>query len=166
MTGDKSKFLSLTALHNGSVTFGDNKKGKIIGIGKIGKSPTHSIDNVYLVKGLKHNLLSISQFCDKGNNVTFTTTKCTVRNANTNDIILEGSRYGNTYKVDLNMLPCASLTCLSVLDNDPLIWHRRLGHASLTLLKKLNHKELVTGLPKIKFECDKICEDCAHGKTC
>ena len=70
MTGDKYNFLSLTALHNGSVTFGDNKKGKIVGIGKIGKSPTHSIDNVYLVKGLKHNLLSISQFCDKGNIVT------------------------------------------------------------------------------------------------
>lgn len=37
MTGDKSKFLSLTAYQGGSVTFGDDKKGNIIAIGKVGK---------------------------------------------------------------------------------------------------------------------------------
>ncbi|GAB2299749.1 hypothetical protein Dimus_033803 [Dionaea muscipula] len=51
MTGSKSNFLSLTTYHGGSVTFGDDNKGEIIGIGKIGKSLTHSIDNVYHMKG-------------------------------------------------------------------------------------------------------------------
>ena len=36
-----------------SVTCGDKGKGKIIGIGKIGKDSTNSIDNVYLVDKLK-----------------------------------------------------------------------------------------------------------------
>ena len=67
MTGDKTQFLSLVAHNGGCVTFGDNKKGEIIGIGNVGKSLTHSIENVMLVNGLKHNLLSISQLCDKGN---------------------------------------------------------------------------------------------------
>jgi len=60
MTGEKSNFLSLTATEGGSVAFDNSKSGTIIGIGKIGESLSHSIDSVYLVDGLKHNLLSVS----------------------------------------------------------------------------------------------------------
>ncbi|XP_070029757.1 uncharacterized protein [Nicotiana sylvestris] len=56
------------------------------------------------------------------------------------------------------------LTCLSMLDNDPLLWHKRLGHASLNQLNILVSKDLVTGLPNIKFKEDKVCEACARGK--
>jgi len=52
MTGDRSNFLSLTAFDGGRVAFGNGKFGKIVGIGKIGKSLSHSINNVYLVDGL------------------------------------------------------------------------------------------------------------------
>jgi hypothetical protein len=40
MMGDKNKFTSLTLKDGGNVKFGD-RKGKIIGIGNIGK--THSL---------------------------------------------------------------------------------------------------------------------------
>ena len=36
MTGDKEQFHKLDAKDGGYVTFGDNAKGKIIGIGEIG----------------------------------------------------------------------------------------------------------------------------------
>jgi len=52
MTGDRSNFLSLTAFDGGRVAFRNGKSGKIVGIGKIGKSLSHSINNVYLVNGL------------------------------------------------------------------------------------------------------------------
>ena len=43
------------------VSFRGKDKGNIIGIGKV-----HDlIDDVLLVDGLNHNLLSISQLCDK-----------------------------------------------------------------------------------------------------
>ena len=61
MKRDKSNFLSLTAFDGGRVAFGNGKSGKIIDVGKIGKSLSHSIDNGYLVDGLQHNLLSMSQ---------------------------------------------------------------------------------------------------------
>lgn len=48
------------------VAFGGGKKGKIKGIGRIGKSDKHAIEKVYHVEGLNHNLLSISQLYDKG----------------------------------------------------------------------------------------------------
>lgn len=54
----------------------DNNRGKIIGFVTIGKSTNPRTVEVLLVKGVKHNLLSISQLCDKGNNVTFDSSGC------------------------------------------------------------------------------------------
>ena len=49
------------------VSFGGKDKDKIIGIGKV----CDSIDDVLLVTGLSHNLINISQLCDKGYQVIF-----------------------------------------------------------------------------------------------
>ncbi len=53
-------FLDLQPHDGGTVAFGGNQQGRIVGIGKVGKKNSTSIDNVFYVKGLKHNLLSIS----------------------------------------------------------------------------------------------------------
>jgi len=66
MTGDKSKFLSISFKKEGHVAYGDNNKGKILGRGSIGDKDILVIHDVLCVEGLKHNLLSISQLCDKG----------------------------------------------------------------------------------------------------
>jgi len=60
ITGDRSNFLSLTAFDAGRMAFGNGKSSTIVGIGKIGESLSHSIDNMYLVDGLQHNFLSVS----------------------------------------------------------------------------------------------------------
>jgi hypothetical protein len=86
MTGEKSMFLTLTMKEGGNVKFGGNQTGKIIGTRTIGNSSI-SINNVWLVDGLRHNLLSISQFCDNGYDVMFDKTNCTVVNKNDNSII-------------------------------------------------------------------------------
>ena len=52
--------------YGGIVTYGGNKKGRIIGMGTKSIHPHSSIDDVLFVEGLKHNLLSISQLCDSG----------------------------------------------------------------------------------------------------
>ncbi|XP_056691797.1 uncharacterized protein [Spinacia oleracea] len=138
--------------------------GEIIAIGKVGRLSSHSIDNVFLVEGLMYSLLSISQFCDKGNSVSFTLENFRIINNDSKKVILEGSRQRNKYTVDLNKVPRNNLTCLSVIEEDPLLWHKRFGHASFSLLDKLRSKELVRGLPSIKFLKDKVCEACAKGK--
>ncbi|GAV85317.1 hypothetical protein CFOL_v3_28755, partial [Cephalotus follicularis] len=65
MTGDKSLFIDVKEVDGGKVTFGDNKKAKICGIGSIGNKFSTLIENVSYVVGLRHNLLSVSQLCDK-----------------------------------------------------------------------------------------------------
>ena len=64
-------FALLNSNDGGFVIFGDISKDEIIGIGNVGKERSPIIENVLLVDGLKHNLLSISQLCDKGNRVIF-----------------------------------------------------------------------------------------------
>ena len=89
----KSNFLSLTASDVGSMAFENGKSGTMVGIGKIGESLCHSIDNVYFVDGLKHNLLSVFQLCDKDNLVVFSPIRCLVVNMNTGDVVLRGKRH-------------------------------------------------------------------------
>jgi len=50
----------------GFVTYGNNNRGRILGVGDIGGDDDVIIKDMLLVDGLKHNLLSISQLCDKG----------------------------------------------------------------------------------------------------
>ena len=64
----------------GSVSYGLGK-GKIIGIGKIGKHSLPTIDGVTYIEGLRYNLLNISQFCDSGYVVSFNKDECIVRNS-------------------------------------------------------------------------------------
>ena len=66
MTGDHNLLSTLKSKDKGTVTFRDNAKEKIIGIGNVGNPENPSIENVLLVDGLKHNLISINQLCDIG----------------------------------------------------------------------------------------------------
>jgi NADH/NAD ratio-sensing transcriptional regulator Rex len=81
--------ISLLLLHlkdGGNVTFGDNSKGKIIGIGKIGKI----IILLLLVNSLKHNLLSVSQLYDKSYNVIFKSIMCIIVTEIDNQVLFNG----------------------------------------------------------------------------
>jgi len=115
MTGEKSYFLSLAATQGGSVAFDNGKSGIMVGIGKIGESPSHFIDGVYLVDGLKHNMLSVSQLCDKYNLVVFSSKQCLVINVNIGDVVLRGKQHKKMYKVSILSLPQKHLTCLFLI---------------------------------------------------
>nr|XP_009757924.1 PREDICTED: uncharacterized protein LOC104210676 [Nicotiana sylvestris] len=56
MTGDKNLFKEVTKIDGGSVKFGDDSKGKIIGTGTIPFNNNCDITEVYLVDGLNYNL--------------------------------------------------------------------------------------------------------------
>ena len=95
MTGHEELFAQLKKRKRGTVSFGDDSKGKIHGIGMVGKSPQTQISHVLLVKGLTHNLLSISQLCDKGFKVCFDSSKCEVIDISTNKVSFIGKRLKN-----------------------------------------------------------------------
>ena len=86
MTGDKSLFQKLDRKRSENVTFGDNSKGEIQEIGIIGNNSKTLIKHVLYVEGLKHNLLSISQLCDKDFRVCFDAHACHIIESNTNKV--------------------------------------------------------------------------------
>ena len=89
MTSDKEAFVILK-LKEGMVTFGDNGKGHIIGIGKIQITPQTCLENVLL--GLKHNLINISQLCDRGYKLSFESSLCIVTNPVDSSTVFIGKR--------------------------------------------------------------------------
>jgi hypothetical protein len=71
MISDKKWLSNLTLVsHKEYVTFGDDKKGKVLGTGVI-KINDHFTLNVALVDKLKYNLFSISQLVDADLDVLF-----------------------------------------------------------------------------------------------
>ncbi|GJZ61254.1 retrovirus-related pol polyprotein from transposon TNT 1-94, partial [Tanacetum coccineum] len=53
--------------------------------------------------------------------------------------------------------------CLTTIDENSTLWHRRLGHANMRLIQSLASKELVRNLPKLKFD-QHFCDACKIGK--
>nr|GEU93433.1 retrovirus-related Pol polyprotein from transposon TNT 1-94 [Tanacetum cinerariifolium] len=53
--------------------------------------------------------------------------------------------------------------CLTTIDENSTLWHRRLGHENMRLIQSLASKELVRNLPKLKFD-QHFCDACKIGK--
>lgn len=98
MTGDYSWLSSFTKVKNGrEVSFRENSKGKIVGVGNVSKNSSTIIENACLVDILKHNLLIISQLCDKGYRVIFNKLKCGIENACDYKTLFVGKECVNAY---------------------------------------------------------------------
>ena len=93
------------------------------------------IENVVLVDGLKHNLLSVSQLYDKDFNVIFDELACSVIDRQTNACIFFRFRENNAYMIDMSNMQC-NATCLNAFNDDSWLWHRRLGHTSFDHLSR------------------------------
>ena len=105
MTGQESHFKSLKFKKGGEVAFGGDEKGKNIRVGDIDNTSSNSIENVLLVRGLKHNLLSISPLCDKGYKVNFKADHCAIIDKKINEIKFFRKRHKNVYLIDLKKIP-------------------------------------------------------------
>jgi hypothetical protein len=72
MTGNKKWFSSFTPLsHKEYVTFGDDKKDKVLGTDIIKVNDCFILNDVALVDMLRYNLLFVSQLCDADLSVFF-----------------------------------------------------------------------------------------------
>ena len=95
-----------------SITFGDNGKGKVKGLGKIAISNYLSISNVLLVESLNFNLLFVAQLCDLGFKCIFGVDDVEIISVDGSNLIFKGFRYENLYLVDFNASEAKLSTCL------------------------------------------------------
>ncbi|KAL8102703.1 hypothetical protein AgCh_027290 [Apium graveolens] len=120
------------------VTFGDNSKGFTMGYGNI-VSENIVIDDVALIAGLEVNLLSVSQFADKGFEVLFNKEECIFISKKTGEVALRGGRKGSLFVADLESTNNDGICCFYT-------------------------KELVRDMPKPKLAQVEVCEGCQKWK--
>jgi hypothetical protein len=111
MTRNKKWFSSLTPLsHKEYVTFGVDKKGKVLGTDVIKVNDCFTLNGVALVDRLRYNLLSISQFCDADLSVLFWMSDSHVLDSSVKRIC-GISRIGNVFQANFSSAQ-SSLRCL------------------------------------------------------
>ncbi|KAL8126689.1 hypothetical protein AgCh_013816 [Apium graveolens] len=141
MRGDKALLSQFKEMAGPLVTFGDNSKGFIMGYGKI-VSGNIVIEDVALVDGLEVNLLSVSQFADRG------------------------VRKGSLFVVDLDSTNKDGVCCFytKASEEQSKLWHKKLSHLNFKAINTLVKKELVRDMPSLEFAQLEVCEACRKEK--
>ncbi|GKC28278.1 retrovirus-related pol polyprotein from transposon TNT 1-94, partial [Tanacetum coccineum] len=129
MTSNRKLFSSYKAYNEGNVIFGSNLHGNIIGKGQI---------------------------CDNKCRVTFSEHDSEI--TKDGKVIGRCIRTKGLYVMNLGNKPKDKI-CLAMIDENSMLWHRRLGHVNMRLIQSLASKELVRNLPKLKFD-QHFCDAC------
>ena len=159
MTGDKHKLHSYNALEKEkNVSFGNDTP--IVIKGSIFLKEKVKAGNVMYVNGLKHNLLSVSEMCDQGNEVVFRSNECVVHEIDTGKIVIKGTRTPN----NLYILKGGQKKCYLSKTDEKWLWHRRLGHLSFSQIRKACRLKEVRDLPDINIPENTICKPCQISK--
>ncbi|GJY73128.1 putative ribonuclease H-like domain-containing protein [Tanacetum coccineum] len=78
-----------------------------------------------------------------------------------------GSRCSNMYIISIEDILKSYPICLlsKATKNKSWLWHRRLNHLNFGTINDLARKDLVRGLPRLKFEKDHLCSACQLEKS-
>ncbi|KAJ9544090.1 LOW QUALITY PROTEIN: hypothetical protein OSB04_023797 [Centaurea solstitialis] len=159
MTGNKHS----TSRKKPFSQFGGEGRGITRGYGTLTNGKT-TFRWVSYVEGLTHNLLSISQLCDKDHKVSFSKKSCKVKNRH-KKIILRGQRSHDVYVI--NMDTSTENVCFMSRDSSEInwLWHKRLSHLNFKTINQLSIRNLVKGLPENSFAKESLCAACEKRKA-
>ncbi|GKC42246.1 retrovirus-related pol polyprotein from transposon TNT 1-94 [Tanacetum coccineum] len=121
MTGNLKLLCNFVEKYMETVRFGNDRFTLILGYGDLVQGNI-TINRVYYVEGLNHNLFLVGQFCDVDLEVAFWKSTCFVRDLQGNDLLTD----------------------------------------YINLLLK---KDIVIGLPKLKYVKDQLCSSCEVSKA-
>ncbi|KAL4573803.1 hypothetical protein LXL04_020621 [Taraxacum kok-saghyz] len=164
MTGSKALLSDFVKQDGPAVTYGDNSKGKTKGFGTI-KCKSVEFKNVSYVKGLQHNLISISQICDADYEVHFNKREGKIINKSA-EPVLTANRKNDIYVLEMFSADDALRHCFFTRSQPHLnwLWHKKLSHINFKALSNLSGNQLVRGIPKMKVQREKLCSACVQGK--
>ena len=166
---DLTLFHSTQTISDTVVTLPDGSRIPVTVSGTIILSPKLTLNNVLYISEFKFNLLSISALTWNSTiSVLFSSNSCYIFSENPfigqehiqDFMIGRGNLQSNLYVLDTH---CSSsqFEALSVLQNNPHIWHQRLGHPSFSKLQILSK---LLRLPHCKNNHDSLCQVCPLAK--
>ncbi|KAM0002892.1 putative RNA-directed DNA polymerase [Helianthus debilis subsp. tardiflorus] len=171
MTGDLRLLYDVRNIRGGYVAFAGDKGGYITGEGSVSNGIV-CFDKINYVKQIDHNLLSVSQICDKKFTVHFDDAGCYVIKPGFKIpqewILLSAPRVNDLYILDMSqaITTSAQVTCFvsKATEKESISWHRRMGHIHLRKMNHLVKNNLVNGVPVRSFHLQDICVSCQKGK--
>nr|GEY71283.1 retrovirus-related Pol polyprotein from transposon TNT 1-94 [Tanacetum cinerariifolium] len=139
VTGDRSRLRNFVKKFIGTVRFGNDHFGAIMGYEDYVISDS-VISRVYYVEGLGHNLFFVMQLYDSDLEVAFRKHSCYVRDTDGVELI-KGSRGSNLYTISVEDMMKSSLICLlsKASKTKSWLWHRHLNHLNFGKSKKHTH---------------------------
>ncbi|GJS26384.1 retrovirus-related pol polyprotein from transposon TNT 1-94 [Tanacetum coccineum] len=152
MTGNLSLLCNFVEKYLGTVRFGNDQFAPILGYGDLVQVNIMIKKGLYVVKSQSTNLFSVGQFCDADLEVAFRKSTCFVRDLQGNDL-LTGNRGTDLYIISLQETTSSTPICLmaKASPTQAWLWHRRLSHLNFDYINLLSKKDVVIGLPKLKY---------------
>ncbi|GJV27819.1 retrovirus-related pol polyprotein from transposon TNT 1-94 [Tanacetum coccineum] len=165
MMGNLSLLCNFIKKYLGTVRFDNDQFAPILGYRDLVQGNI-TINKVYYVEGLNHNLFSVGQFYDADLEVAFQKSTCFIRDLQGNDL-LTGNRGTDLYTISLQETTSSTPICLmaKASPTQAWLWHRRLSHLNFDYINLLSKKDVVIGLPKLKYVKDQLCSSCEVSKA-
>nr|GFA46253.1 integrase, catalytic region, zinc finger, CCHC-type, peptidase aspartic, catalytic [Tanacetum cinerariifolium] len=135
----------------GTVHFGNDHIAPILGYEDLVQENI-TINWVYYIEGLSHNLFSVGQFCDADSEVAFQKSICVVRDLQGNDLLTDNRGF-DLYTIYLQESTSSTPLCLmdKASPTQACLWHRRLSHLNFDYINMLSKKDVVIGLQNWKY---------------
>ena len=161
MTGNRNNFHKLQAKTR-TVTFGNDDSSKVLGKGMVTLgSKDAATKDVLLIENMRHNLLNVSQMCDQGHVLTFTSKDCKIRREDSGKFVATNSRTPNNIYI---LVEIKKERCCLGREDESWLWHRRMGHILFGNLFKISKHQAIREILEIQKPKTDICESCQHGK--
>ncbi|GKF42088.1 retrovirus-related pol polyprotein from transposon TNT 1-94 [Tanacetum coccineum] len=160
MTGNLKLLCNFVEKYLGTVHFGNDQFALILGYGYLVQGKI-TINRFYYVEGLNHNLFSVVQFCDADLEVAFRKSTCFVKDLQGNDLLTD-NRGSDLYTNSIQETTSSTPICLmaKASPTQAWLWNRRLFHLNFDHINLLSKKDVVIGLPKLKYVKDQLCSSC------
>ena len=118
-----------------------------------------TLKNVFYVRKIKQNLVSVRQLLEFGYSLYFNDEMCNIRDK-IGILLLSVKMMNRSFNIDLKEACLSVNTCVYT---NSILWHKRLGHFNYTTLKMMVDLQMASGLPEIQEQQD-IYEVCQLGK--
>ncbi|GKE23910.1 retrovirus-related pol polyprotein from transposon TNT 1-94, partial [Tanacetum coccineum] len=134
----------------------------------VGRTDRPLVFGLRLFKTYDRGSLAAQEFREKDHRdeVAFRKHSCYVRDTDGVELI-KCSRGSNLYTISIEYMLKSSPICLlsKASKSKSWLWHRRLNHLNFGTINDLARKDLVRGLPRLKFEKDHLCSTCQLRKS-
>nr|GEZ51010.1 retrovirus-related Pol polyprotein from transposon TNT 1-94 [Tanacetum cinerariifolium] len=158
MTGNLKLLCNFIEKFLGTVRFGKDQFAPILGYGDLVQGNV-TINRVYYIEGLNHNLFSVGQFYDADLEDAFGKSTCFVRDLKGNDLLI-GNRRSDLYIISLQESTSSTPVCLmdKATPTQAWLWHRSLSHLNFDYIN-LHSKKDITLVLRSKDETPEVLKD-------